>query len=489
MRRSASISPGASTTPGRRPRSKSSGETGTWRVQKTYLVEPMCLLERSEGDLWAKHSKSKTAESLMDEWLNGDGASGRLSVRLWSPQDQSTQVIEASANARSAAPASILDRVFSVVAADGHSGPFASIKKSVAERYEKTFSKVDRVVRKNSELDLAFREFQRAESALIDLKRRRDDLSAKVAAYLGRLAAHGADCAIGTRWRREIEARRGGRGVSLAAARSRRRRGCREQGGRGLFRELKDFKRLADARRPVTTASKSLEAIVPRLAEASEAMQAAEADARITEGRRRGAIPRLDRLAGLYDRKAKLAQLAEAVEIRRDRERKCLVIRDRAEDGVQAADGSLSEARLRSDQAASGLEFARKAAANGDLIAAEDAFHQASASVRDAESPRACSPIAAGSPRSSIGSARSSPSLLRSIRTAPSPRPTQLDSLGPRPAGSKPSWPRSTPTRLTLRFEPVQGVVAAIEADGVACIPENVGPGAVSKPGASRSSS
>ena len=166
---------------------------GAWRLSKSYLYEAICTLER---ELHGKREsmKNQQAEQVLGGWLESDGAAGRLMLALWSAQNASMQVFDNEVSPETRARASLLEQVIARAGRPEASGPFAQVKRAVAKHYEEIFTPAKKEIKTGSELDRARKSLVDAEARLEELRQKREELEAKIAAHAERSARHEQDC-------------------------------------------------------------------------------------------------------------------------------------------------------------------------------------------------------------------------------------------------------------------------------------------------------
>src|SRR5207237_3081363 len=114
-------------------------------------------------------------------------------LALWSPQADPTRVFEPAARADKVARATMLEQVVERFQRPDPASPFAAMKRAVAAQYSKSFTPIDRAIKKGSDLDRARKALKQADEHRSALDRRRKDLADKVAAYQNRSHRHDAD--------------------------------------------------------------------------------------------------------------------------------------------------------------------------------------------------------------------------------------------------------------------------------------------------------
>jgi DNA repair exonuclease SbcCD ATPase subunit len=448
---------------------------GPWRLSKTYLHKPTCVLERRrEGESgWSAHASGKAAEEILEHWLGSDGAAGRLLLALWSPQHDPTQAIGSALKNPGPAPATVLEQVLERVRRPESSGPFTHVQQAVERQYSQSFTPVRRDIRRDSPLDLALRELEAAESHLAAVAQARRDLDERIATFQSKTALHADRCADRERLRAEKSLRDralvdyDADAAALADSEARAR----------ALREAHD--RLAQAADLVTRSESSVADLRSRRdsarAEYDEAGRRAEA------ARQSQSVggPALDDLAGLLDRLKLLDDRDHAVRARRDAHNACAqALADAAEAEARARE-RLASASADLQRAEHAVALAGRRQARADLDAAQARLDTAGAALVAAEAARNARDRA---------SCRVRLDAVVAIRR-------ELDALAhPDDGGPVPSVEQLTELRqardelarldhalsadgLTLRFEAESPVRARVSADGSPPVEHGLAPG------------
>ena len=356
-----------------------------WKLTKSYLFEPRCLLERNGGQTPYK-AKGKVAEQELDGWLEGDGAAGRLILTLWSNQNDPIQIFQPfPAGAKTPSPGAWVDQILARVGRPEAAGPFASVKKGVAERYMARITPTKMDVKKGSDLDLAAQECAKAGQGLAELQTRGRDLADKASAFKVRSARHAEDCDArdGLRRRREEL-------VALESEYRTKAETAREADGhaaklRECYESMKaDNAQLADAERARAEFEARLAKLKPALEEAGRVFDAAECAFRDAERRYQSSRPLLDDLASCFERRNLLEAAVRLVRSCRDGEDSARGHQVRAVRTLGQAAERFRTSQEESTRASQSLAAARRRRSRRDLRAAEVAYRQAEADHRRA---------------------------------------------------------------------------------------------------------
>ncbi|MEJ7640058.1 MAG: AAA family ATPase, partial [Singulisphaera sp.] len=354
-----------------------------WNLTKSYLFEPRCLLERNGGGQAPYKAKGKVAEQELDGWLEGDGAAGRLILTLWSNQNDPIQIFQPLQGAKTPSPGAWVDQILARVGRPEAAGPFASVKKGVAERYMARITPTKMDVKKTSDLDLAGQECAKAGQRVGELQAKGRELADKAQAYKVRSARHAEDCTAreGLRRRREelealeVEYRAKAETWKEAeghAARLRERHESMEA----------DNAQLAGAERAKAEFEARLADLRPAVEQAGRVLDAAGGAFRDAERRHQSARPLLDDLASCFERRNLLEAAIRKVRERRADEGEARVRHDEAARELRQAAERLQAAREESTHAGQTLAAARRRGHRRGFLAAEEAYRQAEAEHR-----------------------------------------------------------------------------------------------------------
>ena len=358
-----------------------------WRLTKTYLDEPACLLESQRDGSWQKDKHGRQAESQLDAWLEGDGAAGRLILALWSRQDDPIRIFaDLGAASSQHVPATLLEQFAAGHASIDANGPFGHVKQSIKAEYDKHFTTERRDLKKGSPLDLARKAFTQADAHREGLQLRRSELTAKIAAYESRRSRHEADC------------------LSRAEALARK---CQRDQARSRYSEAAEALRQAEAIAAALHAEfEARKEADRRLLKARDAFVAAEATAHEREARRhvvvgmaeakkkslvlaetrqREADGPLDELASLYDAQKRLEEARQALETRTREVSRLRAARDRTAEVFASARLALATARADLDRAERVASAALRASRHEARITAEADHRRAESAFQSAE--------------------------------------------------------------------------------------------------------
>jgi len=356
-----------------------------WNLTKSYLFEPRCLLERNGGQAPYK-ARGKVAEQELDGWLEGDGAAGRLILTLWSNQNDPIQIFQPfPQGAKTPSPGAWVDQILARVGRPEAAGPFASVKKGVAERYMARITPTKMDVKKGSDLDLAGQEHAKAGQKLADLQARGRELADKARAYKDRSTLHAADCDAreGLRRRREEL-------VALESEFRTKAEAVREAEGhatrlRERYQSIEaDNAQLAAAERARAELEAKLSGLRPALEEAGRVRDAAEGAFRDAERRQQSSRPLLDDLASCFERRNFLEAAIRKVRERRADLDEAEMRHEKATREFVQADERLQTAREESSRAGQTLAAARRSVHRREFLAAEEAYRQAEVEHRRA---------------------------------------------------------------------------------------------------------
>ncbi|MBV8230279.1 MAG: AAA family ATPase, partial [Planctomycetaceae bacterium] len=126
---------------------------GVWSLTKTYLHEPRCLLVGDPASKASLEAKGKVAEQHLEAWLASDGAAGRLLLTLWSDQNDPISVFRPIPGVKPLPAGSLLEKVLAKAARPEAAGPFAALKRAVAEQYGERFTPQKMAIKTGSDLD------------------------------------------------------------------------------------------------------------------------------------------------------------------------------------------------------------------------------------------------------------------------------------------------------------------------------------------------
>ena len=355
-----------------------------WNLTKSYLFEPRCLLERNGGQA-PYMAKGKVAEQELDGWLEGDGAAGRLILTLWSNQNDPIQIFQSFPGVKSPSPGALLDQILARVGRPEAEGPFASVKKGVAERYMARITPTRMDVKKGSDLDLAGQECAKAERWLADLQAKGRELAEKAQAYKIRSARHSEDCNARDwlrRRREELDVLDGEYRTQAGTLRE-------AESFAAKLRETYDSMKAENAQLAAAEKSKAefeakLSALRPALEAAGDVLDAAERAFDDTERRYQTSRPLLDELASCFERRNLLGAAIRKVRERRADQEGARVRHEEAAQGLRQAGERLETAREESTRASQTLAAARRKEHRQEFRAAEEVYRQAEADHRRA---------------------------------------------------------------------------------------------------------
>jgi energy-coupling factor transporter ATP-binding protein EcfA2 len=277
---------------------------GRWCLRKTYLHKPACLLEHvsENGGEPLSSTAGRPAEELLEGWLAGDGAAGRLMMMLWSPQhdleQDPTQVFPTPSRGQVLVAPSLLEQVLERARGPAGLGPFVRIQKLVAARYHEGFTPKDHRVKRGSELDLARRERDRADDARDELRQQRQRVEERIQEYQALLFEHEQECAEREVLREQMTGRRQAledyraklQALHVAEARAWTLRETCE-------RLQKDDLRIAGLVRQGLEAQEGRRRLVPALEQAGHRHATASEQLRRAEDSQRAGEPILDEMA------------------------------------------------------------------------------------------------------------------------------------------------------------------------------------------------
>jgi energy-coupling factor transporter ATP-binding protein EcfA2 len=361
-------------------------EDGPWRLTKTYLHDPTCLLERWREGQWQADCRGKPAEGLLEHWLEGDGAAGRLVLALWSPQHDSTQLFEAASRSEKVGRATMLEQVLDRVGRPERAGPFGYLKQVVDQHYSRIFTAERRQIRKGSDLDLARRSLRDAEGHLEDLRRRRDELTARVDAFLARQQEHQVDIEHLAALHAEAEQRRVlvqsyQRGLEALGEAEERLNALRET----LRQREHDHQRCRQVAEELVRTEEQIKLLIPAREAARNAVEEAVQRLARVEDQHRSASLVLDQLATVFETRKRLEELRLKVTEAQRSEQTRRTVRDRALQSRDEAFRRWDQARTETAEAQRRLSAARHQERRITLRLAEHAKEEADRRLLRAE--------------------------------------------------------------------------------------------------------
>ena len=362
---------------------------GVWSLTKTYLNEPRCLLEGDPASKASLKAKGKVAEQHLEGWLASDGAAGRLFLTLWSDQNDPIPVFQTIPGVKPPPAGSLLENVLAKAARAEAAGPFASLKRAVAEQYGERFTPQKMAIKTGSDLDLARKLLDEARCRLDELQSRRGLLTEKVEAYKRRAAAYEEDCHAREGLRRQGEAREGLGREYQAKAEALKQAEQHAAELRERYESLQsDHARLKGAEDALAEESRKLAALEPELARARSALDAAEGALKIVERRQQEARPLLDDLATCFELRSLLTEARQKVQARRAGEEQARRCHEEAGIALRQAQERLQTALGESERTRRALDAARLARARRELREAEETYRRIEAESRCAHAAR-----------------------------------------------------------------------------------------------------
>ncbi|MBV8318634.1 MAG: hypothetical protein JOZ53_27160, partial [Planctomycetaceae bacterium] len=284
---------------------------------------------------------------------------------------------------------SLLENVLAKAARPEAAGPFAALKRAVAEQYGGRFTPQKMAIKTGSDLDLARKQLDEARCRLDALQSRRGLLTEKVEAYKLRAAAYDEDCREREGLRRQGEAREGLSREYHAKAEALKQAERHAAELRERFESLQaDHARLQGAEDALAEESRKLAALEPELARARSALDAAEGALKLVEGRQQEARPLLDELAMCFELRNLLAEARQNVQARRASEEQARTSHAEAGIALRQAQERLQTALSESERTRRALDAARLARAHRELREAEETYRHVESEFRCTQAAR-----------------------------------------------------------------------------------------------------